>query len=170
MKNFITGWYLLYTRPRHEKKVSNTLTESSVNVYLPTAKKLRTWCDRKKYVDEALFPSYVFVHLTSMHDYLNALNTEGALYFVRFGKEIARVHQSVIDDIRLVVSKGTDIEVTPQYFSLGQKLVINQGPLTGLSCEVVQYNGKEKLLVRVNLLQRNILLTLPPNNLMAASA
>ena len=170
MKNFNTGWYLLYTKPRHERKVSTALTEASVNIYLPTAKKLRTWCDRKKYIDEPLFPSYVFVHLNSMHDYLTSLNTEGALYFVRFGKEIARINQSIIDDIKLIVGKGTDIEVTPEYFSLGQKLVIHQGPLTGLTCEVVQYNGREKLLVRVHLLQRNILLTLPPNNLMAASA
>jgi transcriptional antiterminator RfaH len=59
MKNLFAGWYLLYTKPRHEKKVSAALTEASVNSYLPTAKKLRTWCDRKKYIDEPLFPSYV---------------------------------------------------------------------------------------------------------------
>jgi transcriptional antiterminator RfaH len=170
MKNLFAGWYLLYTKPRHEKKVSAALTEASVNSYLPTAKKLRTWCDRKKYIDEPLFPSYVFVQLNSPRDYLNALNTEGTLHFVRFGKEIARVQESVINDIKLVVEKGTDIEVTPEYFSPGQKLVINQGPLTSLACEVIQYKGKEKLLVRVNLLQRNILLTLPQDNLMAASA
>jgi transcription antitermination factor NusG len=170
MKNFAIGWYLLYTKPRHEKKVATSLTDSSVNVYLPTAKKLRTWCDRKKYIDEPLFPSYVFVFLNNMHDYIDALNTEGAMYFVKFGKEIARVGQAVIDDIKLVVDKGTDIEVTAQYFSAGQQLVISQGPLTGLTCEVVQCNGREKLLVRVHLLQRNILLTLPPADLMAVSA
>jgi transcription antitermination factor NusG len=170
MKNFVTGWYLLYTRPRHEKKVAAALTEAAVTVYLPTAKKLRTWCDRKKYIDEPLFPSYVFAQLNSPHDYFNSLNADGSMYFVKFGKEIARVSQSVIDDIKLVVDKGTDIEVTAQYFSPGQHLVISQGPLTGLSCEVVQYNGKEKLLVRVHLLQRSILVTLPPVNLMAVSA
>lgn len=170
MKNFATGWYLLYTKPRHEKKVASGLKDCSVTHYIPTAKRLRTWCDRKKYIDEPLFPSYVFVYLNNMHDYVNALGVEGAIYFVKFGKEIARVSQSVIDDIKLVVDKGADVEVTAQYFSLGQQLVISQGPLTGLNCEVVEYQGKEKLLVRVHLLQRNILLTLPPTDLIIASA
>jgi hypothetical protein len=45
-------------------------------------------------------------------------------------------------------------------------MVIGKGPLTGLSCEVVKYNNKEMLLVRVDLLQRNVLVTLPVEHLM----
>jgi len=39
--------------------------------------------------------------------------------------------------------------------------------LTGLSCEVIEKSGKHRLLVRVDLLQRNILVKLPEEYLMA---
>ena len=68
MNNFLKGWYLIYTRPRHEKKVFLQLTEMKVRSLLPTTKKLRTWHDRKKYIDEPLFPSYIFVYLEDKYN------------------------------------------------------------------------------------------------------
>ena len=166
MINFHAGWYLIYTKPRHEKKVYSELSKLNINTFLPLTKKLHVWHDRKKYIDEPLFPSYIFVYLNHMQNYYDGIETEGVLYYVRTGKEIARVNETIIDSIRLVTDKAKDIEVSANRFLPGQKLVINHGALTGLSCELIQYDNKEKLLVRVDLLQRNILLTLPQEQLM----
>ena len=165
MKNFHAGWYLIYTKPRHEKKVQADLTEININCFLPLTKKLRTWHDRKKYIDEPLFPSYVFVYLNDMDNYYKSIDTEGALYYVRYGKEIARVQESVVNNIRLITEQTNDLEISDARFLPGRKLVICQGALTGLSCEVVEVGSKQMMLVRVDLLQRNILLTLPAEHL-----
>jgi transcriptional antiterminator RfaH len=167
MKVFNAGWYLIYTKPRHEKKVHAYLSERQINSFLPTAKKMRMWHDRKKIIDEPLFPSYLFIYLNEMQHYYDGLDAEGALYYVRTGKEIARVQDTVIDSIRVAIGSAKEIEVSDQRFLPGRRLVIGKGALTGLSCEVVQYNGREKLLVRVDLLQRNILVTVPEDNLVA---
>lgn len=165
MKNFNAGWYLIYTKPRHEKKVHSHLTQMKINSFLPVTKKLRTWHDRRKYVDEPLFPSYVFIYLTDMQSYYEGMDTEGSLYYVKYGKEIARVKDSVVDSIRLVADRVQDPIISEDHIQPGRKLVISEGALTGLSCEVVQYNSKQKLLVRVDLLNRNILLALPKEHL-----
>lgn len=170
MSNFNAGWYLIYTKPKHEKKVAESLTEQGIQLFLPTTRALRTWCDRRKYIDTPLFPSYIFVYLNNMVDYYNGLNTEGALYYVKFDKKVVRVKDEIMDSIRLLVSQGTDLEVSNEYFRPGQQLVIYDGPLTGLSCEVIQVNGKEKILVRVYLLQRNLLATLPSRAMRHLSA
>jgi len=47
-------------------------------------------------------------------------------------------------------------------------MVIREGPLTGLTCEVVEHNCKQMLLVRVNLLQRNILVSMHAGKVMPA--
>jgi transcriptional antiterminator RfaH len=166
MSNFLAGWYVIYTKPRHEKKVYTSLTEMNIDCFLPTRKVLRIWHDRKKYVDEPLFPSYLFIYVKDIKTYYDGVHTEGVLYFVRSGKEIARVDETVINNIKLLNSKDHDLEITEEYLQPGRKLVISKGPLTGLSCEVVRFNSKEKLLVRVELLQRNLLLTLPQESLM----
>ena len=167
-QHFPLGWYLIYTRPRHEKKVAAELTEMEVVNLLPLTKQLRIWHDRKKYIEEPLFPSYVFVYLSDVRGYYSALGAKGVQYFVRYGKEIARVQESIIQNIRIVVERGQDVEVTSCKFVPGQQLVIREGPLTGLAGEVVEYNCKQMLLVRVNLLQRNILVSMHAEKVMPA--
>lgn len=167
MDLFRAGWYLIYAKPRHEKKLHARLSEMNINSYLPTRKTLRTWHDRKKYIDEPLFPSYVFIYLKDMQSYYGGMAADGFLYYVKTGKEVARVSEAVVDNIKLIVEYGNDIEVSGERFLPGQRLVISQGALTGLSCEVVSFNSKQKLLVRLDLLKRNLLLTLPETYLMA---
>ncbi|MHA4812499.1 UpxY family transcription antiterminator [Flavitalea flava] len=167
MNNFVAGWYVIYTKPQHEKKVSSRLSETGMEYFLPTVKTLRIWHDRKKYIDTPLFPSYIFVLLRDRQNYYSGLDIEGVLHYVRTGKEIARVSDKIIGDIKMIIDRGKEIEVSVDYFKAGQQLIIREGPLTGLSCEVVEINGKRRFLVRVNLLQRNLLITLPSECLMA---
>jgi transcription antitermination factor NusG len=166
MNLFRTGWYLIYTKPRHEKKVFSHLTELKINSFLPTRRTLRTWHDRKKYVDEPFFPSYVFIYLEDMKTYYEGMEADGALYYVRTGKEITRVQDSIVNNIKLIADRGKGVEITGSELEPGRKMIISKGPLTGLSCELVRYNNKEMLLVRVNLLQRNVLATLAVEHLM----
>jgi transcription antitermination factor NusG len=118
-------------------------------------------------VDEPLFPSYVFIYLKDLQNYYDGIDTEGALYYVKTGREVARVNESVVNNIKLVADKAKDIEVSDSRFQPGRRLVITKGALTGLSCEVVRYNCKEKLLVRVDLLGRNLLMTSLEENFIA---
>lgn len=166
MNKFNSGWYLIYTKPRHEKKVQTQLAEKSINTFLPTRKVLRNWHDRKKYIDEPLFPSYVFIYLNDLQNYYEGTNAEGSLCYVKTGREIARVNETVVNNIKLAATHYNSIEVSDQNFQPGQQLVINKGILTGLSCEVVRVDSRKKLLVRVALLQRNLLLSLSEEYLM----
>lgn len=95
MNTFTTGWYVMYTRPQHEKKVTIRLSELGFSCYLPIRKMLKIWHDRKKYVEEPLFQSYVFVHLNGIEDYYLGQHLPGVLQYVRFGKEVARVSEDL---------------------------------------------------------------------------
>jgi transcriptional antiterminator RfaH len=167
MSMFKQGWYLIYTRPRHEKKVHNRLNEMNIASFLPVRKRLQTLQDRKKIINEPLFPSYVFIYLNDMQNYYDGIDADGSLHYVKTGKEIAMVRESVVNNIKLLVNEAEDLEISDKRFMPGQRLVISQGSLTGLSCEIVQSDNKEKLLVRVDLLQRNILLSVPKEHLIA---
>jgi transcription antitermination factor NusG len=169
-KAFRKGWYVIYTRPKHEKKVANTLSVTGVTNFLPTVKVQRTWADRKKFIDVPLFPSYLFVYLEDISRYYEGLQVEGVIYFVRQGTQIATISEDIIDTIRVATLSGKEVEVSTDHFQTGDRTVINNGPFTGLSCEVVEYKGRNRILVRVNLLQRNILVNLESENLLAISA
>jgi transcriptional antiterminator RfaH len=161
MGNFAAGWHLIYTMPNQEKKVADRLTERRIQSYLPLTVQKRQWHDRIKIVHAPVFPSYVFVYLSSLYDYCESMKTEGSCNYVKFGNRLARVTEQEIGNIRMVESKGANVEVLDKTFQIGQRLVIQQGPLTGLNCEVVDYKGKQRILVRVSMLQRSVLADLP---------
>ena len=54
-------WVVIYTRSNFEKKLAQSLTKFKIENYLPTQKVRKQWKDRKKWVDELLFRSYVFI-------------------------------------------------------------------------------------------------------------
>src|SRR5687767_2485872 len=112
MKGFNTGWYLIYTRPRHEKKVYGQLIERNIDSYLPLKKTLKTWHDRKKYVDEPLFPSYVFVQPGNDEDYYWCMQTDGYLYYVRSGKSVARISDALVKNLKLAINDENEIQVS----------------------------------------------------------
>jgi transcription antitermination factor NusG len=161
MITFIQGWYLIYTRPNREKKVAANLFEQKIDVYLPLIKMIRQWHDRKKYAEVPLFPSYVFVYLREMSHYYTSLNCEGVLYFVKSQKESVRVNSKVIDDIRLIVNSGKNVEVSSDRLEAGQKVLIHEGPFAGLTCEVVEHKRKQKISVYIQCLERNLLAEVP---------
>lgn len=161
MDTFKPGWYLLYTKPKHEKKAVDYLNDLNIEAFLPLVPIFRKWSDRVKLVNIPLFPSYVFIYLKQMSDYFVGLSYNGILYYVKFEGKIARVDDTIVQDLRIAVSNGNNIEVSASTLSCGERLVVSDGPFAGMCCEVVRFNNKRKIIVRLNLIQRNVLVEMP---------
>lgn len=171
MSNFNPGWYLIYTRPRHEKKLTEQLADCGMQFLLPMVKSLRIWSDRRKYTDTPLFPSYVFVKLEDSSQYFSTLSMYGVLCYVRCGKEIARVEESVIHNLQLISgSAESTVSVSAERFAPGEKVVVCEGPFAGFNCEVVRHHGRHKALVRMDIIQRNLLVDIAVEHLLPVTA
>ena len=158
-------WNVIYTMPNQEKKIIESLSKININSYSPFIKTTRQWHDRKKVIEIPLFPAYVFVKVTRVEDYHKVFSINGVINWVKYNSRAAVVDQSVIDNIKILVNGDKHVEVVTGKFEAGELAFINEGPLCGFTCEMVKYNGKEKALVRVSLLNRNILVDLPINTM-----
>jgi len=158
-------WYLIYTRPNQERKVFEKLSLMQIEAFFPTRKVVRTWVDKKRCIDTPLFASYIFVFLKDIGDYYDCLAIKGVLYFVRIGKEIAEINGALVNNLKLTISWAKDVEVSTNRFRRGEQVVIHKGALSGLRCEVLKSDGRSKILVRVELLNRSILASFPSENL-----
>lgn len=170
MTSFKIGWYLLYTMPKHEKKVAEQLTDQRLTYYLPMLGTVSNRCGRMKRIQVPMFPSYVFIYLDHIKDYFASLNINGVLYYVKFGGNIARVADSIVANLKLLSEFGKNVEVSVSEFQQGQILTISEGPFSGMNCEMVQYKREERILVRLNLLQRNVLMEVPTSQLINMQA
>lgn len=56
-------WYVLYTKPRAEKKLADQLKEDGIETYCPIQIQLKQWSDRKKKVETPLLPSMILVRI-----------------------------------------------------------------------------------------------------------
>ena len=88
-------WIAVYTKPRHEKTVSNELYKKGYEVYLPLLKERRKWSDRKKWIEFPLFRSYLFVR-TDIKNVLFVVQTYGVVKIIKFGEKIGIVQNEII--------------------------------------------------------------------------
>jgi transcriptional antiterminator RfaH len=164
MDSFKTGWYLLYTRPNREMKISYYLEKNNIQYFLPVIRKTSQSGGRKKVIEMPLFPSYIFVKLTGMADYFTTRNNEGACGFVKSRKMPVCISERVIEQVRIAVENSESVYVSAGYFHTGKPVEVKNGILSGLSGELVQYNGKSKILLRMNMMNRSILVDVPEEN------
>ncbi len=143
-------WYALYTRPNAEKKLFDNLLEKKIECYLPTRKVLKFWTDRKKWVEEPLFRSYIFVKV-SYKEFFNALNTPGVVCYVSFGGKAQSIPESQINDIKTLLTPSEhEITVSYERIQKGVKVEVLYGALKGIKGEVININGQSRLVIRID--------------------
>lgn len=155
-------WYVLYTQPRHEKKVFELLMQKGYEMYLPLLKTIKQWSDRKKKVELPLFSSYVFIKTAREKNHPDILNTPGVVKFVTLGKEIARVREEHILQIKRILSETDQLDVVPaQPFQLRQKVEIIAGPFRGMKGILTDYKGTRQFALEIEELGSNLILQIP---------
>lgn len=140
-------WYPVYTNPRAEKKAYEALINKGITTYLPLRKTLKQWSDRKKWIDEPLIKSYLFVHINATQQ-TDVLMTKGVARFIYFSGKIASMPDRQIESLKLVLASALDIEVTEEDLQPGERVRIKAGPLKDLNAEVVAYRSQKQLALR----------------------
>jgi transcription antitermination factor NusG len=178
-KENITFWYLLYTNPRAEKKVALELQKKGFEVFLPLQRTLKVWSDRKKWVEEPLFKSYLFINTELERNYYQILNTTGIVKFVSFQGSPAKVDQREITLVKLLLGNITDLNLMdePNDRSLGfdrlshrvtkcvpgELVTITAGPLIGTQGKLISTRSGDRVLIELETMQQNLLITIPSN-------
>lgn len=155
-------WHALYTRPRWEKKVTKYLQEEGIEAFLPLRKSLKQWSDRKKWVEEPLFRSYVFVHIVPS-EYYKALNILGAVRYVVFEGKAAIIPDRQIQMVKDLLALEVELEVTDETLLPGERVVIRYGPLKDVEGEMVEFRSKSVIALRIDHISGTILVSVPSN-------
>ena len=133
-------WYVVYTKPRWEKKVAALLTDKVVENYCPLNRVSKKWSDRKKVVLEPLFKGYVFVALAITNKW-EVKNIEGILNFVHWNGKPAVVKEKEINIIKKFLQEFDDIKVTDSKLLLNDEVEIKQGLLMNFKGIVLEITG-----------------------------
>jgi transcriptional antiterminator RfaH len=153
-------WYAIYTRPRAEKLVYQRLVEENIETFLPLQKTYRMWSDRKKLVEKPLLSSYIFVK-TKSKNFPVVYKTPGVVKFVTFEGQPVSIPQNQIDNLRLLINSDAEIEVSFEKFAPGDNVTVVTGALIGLTGELIKIGNQNRVVVRIDRLDQNLILKIP---------
>lgn len=155
-------WYVVYTNSRAEKKVAGEFSKAGIEHYLPLYKIQRQWSDRVKWVEVPLFPSYIFVFIDLTKEYSIVAAIPGVACFIKLSEKPVPIPTSEIDKIKTVMASGIPVLAqNSAYLTKGDPIEVTEGSLKGLKGELIGLKGKKKVLIRLDVIDKNILIDIP---------
>lgn len=147
-------WYAAYTCPRHEKFVTRQAQERKLDCFLPVYHALRRWKDRRKEIELALFPGYVFVHIP-LKDRLRVLQIPGVVHLVSFNGVPAALPDADIEGLRNGLEKQVCVVPHP-YLKVGRRVRVHSGPLSGMEGILSRKKDRVRVVVSIELIMRSV--------------
>ena len=149
-----TNWFALHVRSNFERTTCTILRNKGYQEFLPTYRRKRRWSDRVKDEDVPLFPGYLFCRL-DQDDRLPVLSSSGVVGIVGIGKTPMPVEAPELEAIWRVTHSDLAINPIP-HLSVGETVVLDSGPLSGLKGILLECKKQRRLVVSVTLLQRSV--------------
>jgi transcription antitermination factor NusG len=160
------NWYALYTYPRHEKVVAQQIERHSFRCFFPVYRSVRRWKDRRKELELALFPGYVFVRM-ALENRLQVLQLPGVVRLVSFNGQPAVLPDYEIEALRNRLSGSAKIEPHP-YLRAGRRVRVRRGPMFGLEGIVVRRKDCCRVVFSIDLILRSVAVEIDEADLVAA--
>jgi transcription antitermination factor NusG len=147
-------WYALYTCPRHEKCVALQIEQRRIDCFLPLYRSVRRWKDRRKELELALFPGYVFVRLAPQ-DRMRVLQLPSAVRLVSFNGHPAPLPEAEIEALRQRLAGGACVQPHP-YLCVGRRVRVRAGPMNGLEGIIVRRKDRCRVVFSLDLIMRSV--------------
>ncbi len=157
-------WYAIYVKSRAEKSVAKELEYAEVEHYLPLIKRLKQWSDRKKWVEEPLFRSYLFVYIEQAQ-YYTVLQTAGVVKYITFEKKAVPIPPQQIEAIKYYLNEKDPEQLSAEDWKEGKKVEIISGGMTGLYGELIEIKNKHRVKVEIEVVGQTLLVQVPKSKL-----
>ena len=150
------AWYLVHCKPRQDERAEEHLARQGYACYRPRLAQERLVRGRRQVQVESLFPGYLFIHLRPEDSWAPLRSTRGVSRVVSFGGYPLEIPQRLIDSLQ----QRTPTEPQP-LLQAGDRVRIVEGSFAELDAIFLNMDGEERVVLLMNLLNREQKLTLP---------
>ncbi len=155
------SWFAISVKRRFERVTANAVELKGHEVYVPTTK-LKLPTASRASEDVPMFPGYVLSRFDPRYR-MPILTIPGVLGIVGFNRVPTPIDNGEVENLKQIVSSGLHIAIRP--LTVGQTVRVIGGPLVGLTGIVIEIKSVHHFAVSVTLLQRSIVVRLPPEML-----
>jgi transcriptional antiterminator RfaH len=140
------NWYVIYTKPKWEKKVAEKLSQIGIECYCPIVIQVKQWSDRKKKVEVPLFNSYVFVQLAD-NERNSVFQIAGVVRYLFWLGKPAIVRDEEINIIKTSLKADNISDVSVTSIKVGDKIKLESGVFSNQSAIVQEVSKTYCILV-----------------------
>ncbi len=159
-------WFAIYVKSRSEKKVHEQLDDIGIESFLPLITRVKQWSDRKKKVEEPLFRSYLFVHISD-NEYYNVLNITGVVKFICFERKPVEIPKNQIIAIKEYINDTDLHDVNYEDFKEGELVRVKSGQMKDLVGRFVKINGKHRVIIDIEAVGQSLAINIARSNVEA---
>lgn len=140
------SWYVVYTKPKWEKKVAEKLNQIGIECYCPLIIQIKQWSDRKKKIEVPLFNSYVFVQLEDI-DRNSVFQIAGVIRYLFWLGKPAIVRDEEIDIIKNSLNSSNVSDVSVSSIQVGDRIKLESGAFSNQEAIVQEVSKTQYILV-----------------------
>lgn len=164
-------WYVVHTKPRGEETALFHLRRQAFEAYLPRHLKKRSHARRIDWVPCPLFPNYLFVAMdTDQTRWRSIRGTIGVNGLVSHGDHPAPVPEGIVEAIRAQENENGFVDFHRDgAFKEGERVEIADGPFAEASGIFECVDSKDRVIVLLSLLGREVRTRVPLDWVQAAA-
>ena len=149
-------WILIYTKPHQEKRAKENLENQGNEVFLPMIASEKAEAPNSLSI-KPMFPRYLFCKLRKEEqNWIYIQSTRGVNNIVMFGKNLAKVPDSLIEYLKSKVDNNNTLKIQTikKEFEKGEKILIKKGAFQGKHAIFLSMGSKERVRVLLSLMSR----------------
>lgn len=162
-------WYLIYTKPKQERRAFDNLQLQGYQCYLPTIPREKLRQGLLTTVDDPLFSRYLFICLDrgdSFKSWAPIRSTKGVVRLVSFGIDPVRVDDGLIEYLRI---QEAAVQAEPiKLFKSGDPVTIVEPPFRGIEGIYQMTDGGARAMVLIEILNKPLLVSVASANMRSA--
>ncbi len=146
------NWYAVQCKPGQEQRAHENLINQGFTCFFPQVQIERIRSGARKQKLESLFPGYLFIELkVGGEDWSVIRSTRGVLRLVRFGSQPTPIPRAAMGAI---MARTGAAEGAEQIFKAGDAVRITRGPFADLDAVFDRFNGEERAIVLISMLEK----------------
>ena len=151
------NWYLIQTKLRQERCALDNLQWQGYECYFPTMPAEKLQLDRLGFVEQALFPRYLFIRLgqgPAAQSWGPIRSTKGISRLITFGATPAKVDDALIALLR---NQEALVQTEPdRLFKPGERVRITEAPFIDIEGTYQMTNGDQRVMVFIELMSKPV--------------
>jgi transcriptional antiterminator RfaH len=154
-------WYLLQCKPQQSYRAQEHLQNQHYHCFLPEITRDQIKKGKRQLITEPLFPGYLFLQVNEQQSWSPIRSTRGVARIVAFNGRPEPVPDSIIAALQERIAQ----QPPEQNLQAGDPIRITQGPFANIEAIFSAYDGDERVVILLKLLQQQQKLVLPANSI-----